>query len=144
MADHINFVPGDFYTLKGYEINNRESITYAMEDYLEMIFRLSQNNEIIRIKSLSEVLHVKPSSASKMANLLKGEDLINFEKYGQITLTEKGVRLGEYLLFRHNVLQKFFCIINHSENELSLVEKIEHYIDEETIYNIKNLLEKNT
>lgn len=142
MSEHFDLKSDGFYTLRGYARVNSESITYAMEDYLEMIFRLYNNDEVIRIKKLSETLHVKPSSASKMANLLKQEDLIDFKKYGQITLTEKGKVLGEYLLFRHNILQRFFCHINHTEDELALVEKIEHYIDDQTIYNIKNWLDE--
>ena len=140
MSDQVNFYSDGFYTLKGYSLIDGDSMTSAMEDYLEMIFRLYKNNEVIRIKNLSEILHVKPSSASKMANILKNENLIHFEKYGQITLTEKGEILGEYLLCRHNILNRFFCIINHSEDELSLVEKIEHFIDNDTILHIKEWL----
>lgn len=131
----------EFYTLKGYSsMNKGEALTSAMEDYLEMIYRLYCENEIIRIKKLSQILHVKPSSASKMAYILKASNYINFERYGQITLTEKGKATGEYLLYRHNVLHQFFCFINNSSNELMLVEKIEHFINTETVNNIKNYL----
>lgn len=132
-----------FYTLKGYALKDSASITYAMEDYLEMIYRLYINNEIIRIKNLSAIIHVKPSSASKMADILKNENLIIFEKYGKITLTEEGKNLGEYLLLRHNILHKFLCYINNSTDELIQVEKIEHYINKETIINIQKWLENN-
>ena len=36
------------------------------------------------------------------------------------------LELGSYLLFRHDILHRFFCQINHSENELEQVEKVEH------------------
>jgi len=131
----------EFYTLKGYSsMNTEETLTTAMEDYLEMIYRLYCNKENIRIKRLSEILHVKPSSASKMANILKESEYIEFEKYGQITLTKKGEIMGKYLLYRHDILHKFFCIINHSDNELTLVEKIEHFINKETVDNINDWL----
>ena len=104
-----------------------------MEDYIEMIYRKTDNNKEITIKHLSESLNVKPSSVSKMANKLKLLDFINFEKYGQITLTEKGVYLGRYLLYRHNILKKFFTKLNKERYKLEQVEKIEHFIDYETI-----------
>lgn len=136
-------VSNEFYTLKGYSsMKEGETLTTAMEDYLEMIYRLYRNEENIRIKRLSEILHVKPSSASKMANILKDLGYIEFEKYGQISLTEKGKIMGEYLLYRHDILHQFFCFINHSDNELTLVEKIEHFINRETIDNIKEWLDK--
>lgn len=128
----------EFYTLKGYSSQEGGgALTTAMEDYLEMIYRLSISNETVRIKKLSELLHVKPSSATKMAGILRENLLIDYEKYGHITLTEKGRELGGYLLYRHNLLQRFFCLINHSESELTLVEKIEHFIDRKTVENIR-------
>jgi len=133
----------EFYTLKGYSsIKSSDTLTTAMEDYLEMIYRLSCENQIVRIKQLSELLHVKPSSVTKMANILKENHLIHYKKYGHITLTDKGRETGEYLLYRHNLLHRFFCLINHSDNELTLVEKIEHFIDKRTVENIKERLDK--
>ena len=134
----------EFYTLKGYSfMSDKKTITSAMEDYLEMIYRISSANQVVRIKQLSELLHVKPSSASKMAAALKEKGFLAFEKYGHITLTEMGKRMGKSLLYRHNLLHQFFCLINHSDNELTLVEKIEHFIDDNTIKNIKEWLDKN-
>jgi Mn-dependent DtxR family transcriptional regulator len=131
----------EFYTLKGYSLMYDENMmTYAMEDYLEMIYRISAESQVVRIKHLSELLHVKPPSASKMAAILKEKGFLEFEKYGHITLTEKGELIGESLLYRHNLLHQFFCFINHSENELALVENIEHYIDDHTVENIKKWL----
>jgi len=133
----------EFYTLKGYSfMDDENTITSAMEDYLEMIYRISSENQVVRIKQLSELLHVKPSSTSKMAAILKEKGFIEFEKYGHIILTEKGKLKGEYLLYRHDLLHQFFCLINHSDNELTLVEKIEHFIDKNTIENIENWLNK--
>lgn len=134
---------GKFYTLKGYSsMEEGKTPTAAMEDYLEMIYRFYCDKEAIRIKTLSEILHVKPSSASKMANILKESGYIEFEKYRQITLTEKGKTMGRYLLYRHNILHQFFCRINQSDNEITLVEKIEHFINKETVDNIKRWLDK--
>lgn len=137
-----NIAPKGFYTLKGYAMIDGETLTSAMEDYLEMIFRFYKSGEVIRIKNLSEALHVRPSSASKMADILKKKSLIDFEKYGQIALTEKGKNLGGYLMFRHDVLHRFFCHINNSQDELPLVEKIEHFVDKGTVGNIKAWLDK--
>ena len=99
----------NFYTLKGYSLLEHVQITYSMEDYLEMICRLSQDGTPVRIGDLAKCLHVRPSSASKMAGNLRSSGLVRFEKYGTVTLTEAGLQLGRYLLFRHTVLQ-FFII----------------------------------
>ena len=84
---------------------------------------------------------MKPSSASKMITNLKNQGLVEFEKYGQITLTEAGTALGEYLLLRHDILHRFFCFLNRTDDELEQVEKVEHFIDSRTVWNMKEFLE---
>ena len=131
-----------FYTLKGYAMQDNNFITSAMEDYLEMIYRIHLNHEVVRTGALAQKLNVKPSSASKMVNNLKKHSLISNEKYGYIKLTDNGLKLGKYLVFRHEILHRFLCHINKTENELEQVEKIEHFINPETVQNIEKFLEK--
>ena len=132
----------EFYTLKGYELAEGSEITSSMEDYLEMICRLLKTEEYVRISVLAEKLNVKPSSASKMVNNLKMLGLVTFEKYGYIKLTEKGAVIGEYLLYRHEVIHEFLCLVNNSESELEQVEKIEHFLNKKTIDNLKKITGK--
>ena len=51
----------NFYTLKGYSLLEHVQITYSMEDYLEMICRLSQDGTPVRIGDLAKCLHVPVS-----------------------------------------------------------------------------------
>lgn len=129
----------EYYTLKGYEINNCNEITSAMEDYLEMIYRIILDNNSVRVGNLSKRLHVKPSSVSKMINHLTERGFINSEKYGYIKMTEKGMLMGEYLLYRHNVIHSFLCKVNGTENETKQAERIEHFFDEKTVKSIDEL-----
>ncbi len=130
-----------FYTLKGYQMIDNTVLTAAMEDYLEMICRELKTREVLRVNNLADKLHVRPSSASKMVNNLKHLGYVTFEKYGYIKLTEEGSKTGAYLLYRHEVLHDFLCLLNNSENELEQVEKIEHFLNEKTIKNIKRITE---
>jgi Mn-dependent DtxR family transcriptional regulator len=79
-----------------------------------------------------------------MTGNLKKQGLVRFEKYGTVSLTENGLELGEYLLFRHEILCLFFCYINQNSNELEQVEKVEHFIEPITVYNIEKWLDKFT
>ena len=65
----------NFYTLKGYELLEHNPITPAMEDYLEMIYRILQKCSFVRINVLAKRLNVKPSSASKWFQISKKKDL---------------------------------------------------------------------
>lgn len=131
----------NFYTLKGYQLMDDSVMTYSMEDYLEMICRMNQTQKIVRIRELADNLNVRPSSASKMANNLKIAGLVYFEKYGYIRPTAKGAAVGRYLLYRHDVLNEFLCLVNNSKDETEQVEKIEHFLDITTVYNIKKLVD---
>ena len=78
--------PSAFYTMKGYELAADTQITTAMEDYLEMICRLdAEKAGPIRIRALSQQLHVKPSSASKMVSNLREKGLVTAEKTVKFT-----------------------------------------------------------
>lgn len=129
----------EFYTLKGYQTNAPAELTPAMEDYLEMISRLLKQCDVVRIGELAYTLHVKPSSASKMIQHLKAAGYVHFEKYGDISLTQRGLEHGEYLLYRHKVLHRFLCVLNHTQGELEQVEKIEHFLNRTTIENLNAL-----
>lgn len=133
----------NFYTFKGYQLIDNALITSSMEDYLEMICRILKTKDYVRVNELASNLHVKPSSASKMVNNLKLHGLVTFEKYGYIVPSDKGKAIGEYLLYRHDVLNELLCLINQTENEVEQVEKIEHFFNKSTIDNIKNYLDNN-
>ncbi len=126
-----------YYTLKGYQLCEQNELTPAMEDYLEMIYRLYLKQDRVRVKDVSLELNVKPSSATKLIHTLHDKGYVYFEKYRDIIITEKGIKEGEYLVYRHKTLHELLCLINHSEDELVQVEKIEHFFTRETILNIE-------
>lgn len=132
----------EFYTLKGYWQKDSVPLTPAMEDYLEMICRLGADSFPVRVKRLAEALHVKPSSVTKNIQALRTGGYIIAKRYGAIELTEKGREEGAYLLYRHDVLFRFLCFLNGTGNELRQTERIEHFVDRETVFNLERVMEK--
>ncbi len=130
----------EFYTLTGYKIKNHYVLTEAMEDYLEMICR---NGNSITVKNLSILLNVRPSSVSKMATKLSNLGYTSFKSYGNISLTDNGKKIGEYLLWRHYILERFLRFINKDNFCLEQVERIEHFVDDITLTNIEVFLNNN-
>ncbi len=124
-----------FYTVRGYELLDQDKrlLTSAMEDYLEMIYRNSIQEGYTRINTLSELLNVRPSSATKMVQKLTNMGLLNYKRYGIILLTDKGKKKGEFLLRRHNIIEKFLQTIDVNENILVQTELIEHSISIDTL-----------
>jgi len=131
----------EFRTVRGYELlnQNKNQLTSAMEDYLEMIYRNIGQEGYMRINTLSELLNVKPSSATRMVQKLKELGLIRYEKYGIIFLSEEGKEYGKFLLERHNVVEKFLKSLGIKENLLTETELVEHNISKNTMERINKL-----
>ena len=132
----------EFRTVRGYQIKQQETntITASMEDYLEMTYRLARGKGYTRMGDLAIALNVQPPSASKMVQKLAEMGYLQFEKYGVIELSKKGREHGQYLLTRHETLERFLSIIGVKEQLLEETEKIEHYISPETIEKIMLLV----
>ena len=123
----------EFYTARGYEISAvKNALTPSMEDYLEMIYRISHEAGYTRVNELAEKLNVQPPSVTKMIQKLSERSLLNYEKYGMIHLTEEGKKLGKFLLDRHNILEEFLNLIGANDNLQKDVETIEHNISYNT------------
>ncbi|MEG1774275.1 MAG: metal-dependent transcriptional regulator [Oscillospiraceae bacterium] len=129
-----------FYTLEGYRRKNEPAVSCAMEDYLEMICRAAEADGCAHIGTLASRLNVRPSSASKMVRNLKALGLVRFEKYTVVIPTERGWELGNYLLWRHGVLTRFFCALTGKEEALEQTEKVEHFLSEQSVRAIERLL----
>lgn len=130
-----------FYTARGYEIAaGEDALTPSMEDYLEMIYRLSQVNGYTRVNDLAESLNVQPPSVTKMIQKLYERSLLDYEKYGMIHLTDKGIRLGEYFLVRHNTLREFLSLLGVTDNLQRDVETMEHYVSYNNFKMISSLV----
>ena len=132
----------EFHTVRGYELLQKGDnlLTPAMEDYLEMVYRLCMSGSYTRIGRLSEALHVRPSSASKMILKLCEKGFVEYDKYEIILPTQKGKDAGAYLLHRHQTIERFLHLIG-SADLLIETELIEHVIGASTLEQLSVLLQ---
>ncbi|TEB14294.1 Transcriptional regulator MntR [Pelotomaculum sp. FP] len=121
-----------FFTFREY-MKKDDLLTASMEDYLEMIYRLSQYIGFTRIHDLAAALNVQPPSATKMVQKLADAGVVNYEKYGIVLLNDKGKEIGEALLERHQIIEDFLKLLGITENVLEETEKIEHTISTKTL-----------
>jgi Mn-dependent DtxR family transcriptional regulator len=132
----------DFHTFNEYMKKDDSSLTASMEDYIEMISRLSAKNGFTRINELSQALNIQPSSATKMVQRLSEMGYIKYEKYSVLFLEEKGKEIGDWLIKRHKIIENFMRIIGvDSSMILEETEKIEHTLSNETTVRIENLVD---
>jgi len=131
----------EFYTFRGYlMMQDRQQMTPSMEDYLEMIYRSHLQEGYARTSQLAAQLNVQASSVTKTVQKLSRLGLLNYEKYGLIRLTEKGKRIGSFLLKRHILIENFLKLIGVKEPYLLRdTEMIEHHLSLNAFHKIKLL-----
>jgi len=110
-------------------------LTENLEDYLYDIFEILKTAPIVRIKDIAKRRNVKLSSVVVAAKSLADKGLINYQKYGYITLTEKGLETAKNIEVKKNILYKFLTEILRVSHESAQkdVHKMEHDLSEETI-----------
>lgn len=123
-----------YYTFSEYMKNNDNQLTASMEDYLEMIYRLSSGKGFTRINELADALNVHPPSVTRMVQRLGRLNLLKYERYGAIILEDEGMSLGRMLMNRHNTIEQFLKLMGVRDNVLlEETEKIEHTLSPETL-----------
>jgi len=131
----------EFFTFREYMKKDEDLLTASMEDYLEMIYRLSRDTGFTRINDLATALNVQPPSATKMVQKLANLGVVNYEKYGMILLSKKGEEMGRVLLERHQIVEDFLNLLGISEGVLEETEKIEHTVSNQTLRSMADFVE---
>jgi len=79
-------------------------LTFTEENYLKSLIHLTiLTNDRIEVgtNELAANLTVKPATVNDMLKKLKEKKLINYERYGKISLTASGRLLGMEVLRKH-------------------------------------------
>ena len=106
----------------------------SSEDHLERIAELMEAKGCARVTDLAEALGLRPSSVSNMVRRLAARDLVNYERYRGVTLTDKGRAVAAHIKARHVTLAEFFTLMGLSEAEVKAeVEDIEHHLRPKTL-----------
>lgn len=115
-------------------------LTESMEDYLEMIYRIFQEKGYVRPVDLAEALNVQPSSVTRMVQRLNEQGVINYEKYRNISLSERGLAIGNFLVWRDETLKQFLSLLMPPDTVAGQVEGIEHYVTPVTMCLFRDLI----
>lgn len=119
-------------------------IQKSAEDYLETILILSRQNGSVRAVDIANALHFsKPSVSIAMKNL-RANELIEMDKNGFITLTDKGRSIAEKIYERHTLLTDWLTTLGiRPEVAAEDACRIEHVISAESFQALKAHVLKN-
>ena len=98
------------------------------ETYIKSSYHLLQHARNVTTNELAERLHTKPASVTDMLKKLKAKNLLDYEKYYGVKLTQDGRKLALAVIRRHRLWEYF--LVNHLQfgwDEVhEIAEQLEH------------------
>lgn len=79
----------------------------SKEDYIKVIYNLSNNNSIVSNKDIANKLSISAASVTDMISSLVKEDMVDHFPYKGVQLTETGIKTANQLIRKHRVLEVF-------------------------------------
>lgn len=79
----------------------------STEEYLEAIYNLTQNGRPVSTTAVSKRLNIAPASVTEMLRKLADNDYVKYSPYQGVTLTARGLGIGERMTRKHRLLERF-------------------------------------
>jgi DtxR family transcriptional regulator, Mn-dependent transcriptional regulator len=108
-------------------------ITTAMEDYLKAIYRLSQDGQAATTQRLADELSLSGASVTNMMKKLDELNLLVYNPYRGVSLTDTGNRVALEVIRHHRLLELYLAEalgfdIDKVHQE---ADRLEHHVSEE-------------
>lgn len=84
-----------------------KKLSANMEEYLEVLYNLSQCKETISTNEISERLEIAPGSVTPMLKKLSNLGYITYTPYKGAQLTDKGLKKAKSMTRKHRLLERF-------------------------------------
>jgi DtxR family Mn-dependent transcriptional regulator len=105
-------------------------LSFTEENYLKALVTLTvfEQAKEVGVNLLAANLAVKPATVSDMVRKLRDKGLVNYERYGKVSLTEKGRIDGMLVIRRHRLWETFLHEkLDFTWDEVhELAEELEH------------------
>ena len=112
------------------------------EMYLETIYMLSQQMNIVRSIDVVEHMGYSKPSVSRAMGILKTGGYITVDKDGLIELTQSGLEVAQKIYERHTLLSRMLEALGVSaETAAEDACRLEHAISDESFRAIKQYME---
>jgi DtxR family Mn-dependent transcriptional regulator len=89
-------------------VDDARDLTSVAQDYLKVIWTAQEwSREKVSTKMLAAKIGVSASTVSESIRKLADQGLVDHEKYGAVTLTDRGRRAAVSVVRRHRLLETF-------------------------------------
>ena len=119
-------------------------ISKSLEEYLKTMYVLKKQNGRVRITDVADKMNCTKASVNKAVHNLKNNQLLNYQAYGTIELTQNGENLAKKILEAYDIVYLFLKdVLNlETENAQKEAEKIKTVIADDTINKLAKYVHK--
>ena len=123
-----------------------KNISSSLEDYLEAIYEIYTQKNGVKAIDISKKLGVGRSSVTEALKTLAQKNLVNYSRYGVLSLTAAGEEAAKNVIERHKTLYNFFKnTLNLDENEAQENAcRVEHVLSEKAFQALINFVENSS
>jgi len=120
-----------------------ENLSSSLEDYLESIYNLAGDSNITRSRDIADDLGVSRASVTGALRALKEKNLVNYQPYNYISLTDSGKITAAEIANKHEILKSFFIEILdvNKETAQQAACKAEHALGPDIITKLLSFVE---
>lgn len=119
-------------------------MTISEENYIKVIYHLSLvSPKGVNTNAIAGMLDTKASSVTDMLKKLSDKELVSYQKYQGVTLTENGFLSAKMIVRKHRLWEVFLVEkLNFSWDEVhEIAEELEHIKSEALINKLDEFLE---
>src|SRR5438128_3168329 len=91
----------------GNKMKTEEPLSPTVEEYLETIYNMNMEDEVVIGARLAEKFRVAPPTVTEMLKRLVRDGYVEMDNKGLVTLTEAGNQAAEAVLRRHRLTERF-------------------------------------
>lgn len=122
---------------------SQKSLSENVEEYLEILYKLSPKGEMVSTSQISESLKIAPASVTQMLKKLSEQGYVQYSPYKGAVLTKDGLKIAKKVTRKHRLLERFLCdvlkIKNHKIHEQAC--EMEHSLSDDAERALCHLLE---
>ena len=110
-------------------------LTKSQEEYLKTIYVLQGENDSTRVTDIALRMNKAKATVNYSVTNLKEIGLVNYETYGNISLTEEGKKCARKILEAYDIVYLFLKDILEIDEQKAEIEasKIKATIDDDTL-----------
>jgi len=122
---------------------NSYKLTRSLEDYMRAVYILSKRKKVVRVRDISRLLGVRPSSVTSALKKLSKMNLVEYRKHEYVALTERGRAVANKLSDRYRSIERFLEKVLGLPREIAEMDacNMEHHLHDETVSRIRMFVE---